>query len=123
MNIATGTTAKASVDARVLRLNAKAAEADSLNPQIATLRLARERDEDALIEIAAAGVNPSDVKAGMGMMPYAVFPRTPAIFRAASSTGRVNLSGRKSSALRAISASAATARMRAILSSRRRRWS
>ena len=30
-----------------------------------------------LIEIAAAAVNPSDVKAATGLMAYAVFPRTP----------------------------------------------
>jgi NADPH2:quinone reductase len=75
MNIATGT--KASVDTRALRLEAKAPDADSVAPQLARLRLAREREEDALIELTAAGVNPSDVKAAMGMMPYAVFPRTP----------------------------------------------
>jgi NADPH:quinone reductase-like Zn-dependent oxidoreductase len=77
MNVATGTRTKASVDARALRLEAKAPDAESVAPQPATFRLARERGEDALIEIAAAGVNPSDVKAAMGMMPYAVFPRTP----------------------------------------------
>ncbi len=32
---------------------------------------------DLLIEIKAAAVNPSDVKAATGLMPYAVFPRTP----------------------------------------------
>ncbi len=77
MNIAAAASTKASVEARVLRLQAKAADAESVDPQLATLRLARERAEDALVEIAAAGVNPSDVKAAMGMMPYAVFPRTP----------------------------------------------
>ena len=30
-----------------------------------------------LIEVKAAAVNPSDVKAATGLMPYAVFPRTP----------------------------------------------
>jgi NADPH:quinone reductase-like Zn-dependent oxidoreductase len=77
MNIAAGAGTRASVDARVLRLQAKAADAGSVDPQLATMRLVRARDEDALIEIAAAGVNPSDLKAAMGMMPYAVFPRTP----------------------------------------------
>ena len=67
MNIAAGAGTRASVDARVLRLQAKAADAGSVDPQLATMRLARARDEDALIEIAAAGVNPSDVKAAMGM--------------------------------------------------------
>ena len=30
------------------------------------------------IEVKAAGVNPSDVKAATGLMPYAVFPARPA---------------------------------------------
>ena len=30
-----------------------------------------------LVEVKAAAVNPSDVKAATGLMPYAVFPRTP----------------------------------------------
>jgi NADPH:quinone reductase len=77
MSLAAATSVEASVDARVLRLQAKAADVESVDPQLPVLRLARERDEDALIEIAAAAVNPSDVKAAMGMMPYAVFPRTP----------------------------------------------
>jgi NADPH:quinone reductase-like Zn-dependent oxidoreductase len=77
MNITAGPSTKAGVDARVLRLEAKARDVASVEPQLATLPLARQRDEDALIEIAAAGINPSDVKAAIGMMPYAVFPRTP----------------------------------------------
>jgi NADPH:quinone reductase-like Zn-dependent oxidoreductase len=32
---------------------------------------------ELLIEVKAAAVNPSDVKAATGLMPYAVFPRTP----------------------------------------------
>jgi NADPH2:quinone reductase len=77
MSIAAATTAKAGVDARVLRLQAKAPDADSVDPRLSTLHLSREREEEALVKIAAAGINPSDVKAAMGMMPYAVFPRTP----------------------------------------------
>lgn len=30
-----------------------------------------------MVAVAAAGVNPSDAKAALGLMPYAVFPRTP----------------------------------------------
>lgn len=67
----------AGVDARCLRLNAKAADAASIAPAIETRRLARQRPEEVLVEIRAAAVNPSDVKAAIGMMPYAVFPRTP----------------------------------------------
>src|SRR6202012_3492667 len=33
-------------------------------------------DGQVLVEIKAAAVNPSDIKAATGLMPYAVFPRT-----------------------------------------------
>ena len=35
------------------------------------------RADQALVRVASAGVNPSDVKAMLGLMPQAVFPRTP----------------------------------------------
>src|SRR5260370_760607 len=64
------------IGATALRLNAKAADAASLAPAIERRTLTRGAD-DAVVEIKAAGVNPSDVKAATGLMPYAVFPRTP----------------------------------------------
>src|SRR3954471_4994811 len=64
------------VEAIALRLNAKAADAAGLAPAIEKCMLARGPD-DAIVEIKAAGVNPSDVKAATGLMPYAIFPRTP----------------------------------------------
>src|SRR5712672_2691958 len=64
------------VEATALRLNAKAMDAASLAPAIEKRALARGPD-DVIVEIKAAGVNPSDVKAATGLMPYAVFPRTP----------------------------------------------
>jgi NADPH2:quinone reductase len=64
------------VEATCLRLDAKAANAESVCPRLETRRLVRGAD-DVLVEIRAAAVNPSDVKAAIGMMPYAVFPRTP----------------------------------------------
>jgi NADPH2:quinone reductase len=64
------------VDARCVRLNAKAENADSLAPAVERRSLTRAASE-VLIEIKAAAVNPSDVKAATGSMPYAVFPRTP----------------------------------------------
>jgi NADPH2:quinone reductase len=63
--------------ARAVRLNAKCADAASIAP-VLTERVALMRSAgDAVVEIHAAGVNPSDVKAATGLMPYAVFPRTP----------------------------------------------
>lgn len=63
--------------ARAVRLNAKYADAASIAPVVtAQVPLARSVG-DVVVEIHAAGVNPSDVKAATGLMPYAVFPRTP----------------------------------------------
>src|SRR3954468_13213063 len=64
------------IEATALRLNAKAADAALLAPAIEKRAVERGPD-DAVVEIKAAGVNPSDVKAATGLMPYAVFPRTP----------------------------------------------
>lgn len=65
-----------SIEATALRLNAKAVDAASLAPVIERRTLVRGTD-DVVVEVKAAGVNPSDVKAATGLMPYAVFPRTP----------------------------------------------
>ncbi|WP_022724138.1 zinc-binding alcohol dehydrogenase family protein [Rhodopseudomonas sp. B29] len=70
-------TSFAQIEARCVRLNAKAADAAAITPVVETLRLRRAVASDVLIEIEAAAVNPSDVKAATGLMPYAVFPRTP----------------------------------------------
>ena len=59
-----------------MRLLAKADDPASLAPAIERRALSRAANE-VLIEIAAAAVNPSDVKAATGLMAYAVFPRTP----------------------------------------------
>ena len=64
------------VQARCVRLPAKAADAASIAPVVETQALSR-GENDLLIEVRAAAVNPSDVKAATGLMPYAVFPRTP----------------------------------------------
>jgi NADPH2:quinone reductase len=64
------------VEARCVRLNAKAENAAAIAPGIAHHTLTR-GPSDLLIEVRAAAVNPSDVKAATGLMPYAVFPRTP----------------------------------------------
>ena len=64
------------VEARCVRLAAKADNAAALAPVVETRLLSRGAGE-LLIEVKAAAVNPSDVKAATGLMPYAVFPRTP----------------------------------------------
>ncbi len=64
------------VEARCVRLNAKVENAAALAPTVERRTLSRAANE-VLIEVMAAAVNPSDVKAATGLMPYAVFPRTP----------------------------------------------
>ena len=64
------------VEARCVRLSAKAEAPASLAPEIERRPLSRGENQ-VLIEIKAAAVNPSDVKAATGLMAYAVFPRTP----------------------------------------------
>src|SRR5882757_1320310 len=64
------------VEARCVRLLTKADDLASLAPAIERRAVSRAANE-VLIEIAAAAVNPSDVKAATGLMAYAVFPRTP----------------------------------------------
>ena len=64
------------VEATVLRLNAKVADIRDVAPQIET-RPFHANEGEVLVEILAAAINPSDGKAAIGMMPYAVFPRTP----------------------------------------------
>ena len=60
-----------------VRLHAKAADLAALAPALEPFEIADPQPGMAVVEIAAAGVNPSDVKAAQGLMPYAVFPRTP----------------------------------------------
>src|SRR6202048_3940602 len=64
------------VEARCVRLPAKADDPASIAPAIEGVVLSRAANE-VLIEVKAAAVNPSDVKAATGLMPYAIFPRTP----------------------------------------------
>jgi NADPH:quinone reductase len=64
------------VEARCVRLAAKADDVASLAPAVERRSISRSV-EQVLIEVKAAAVNPSDVKAATGLMPYAVFPRTP----------------------------------------------
>jgi NADPH:quinone reductase len=66
----------ATVEARCVRLLAKAENPAALAPVVETRSLSRATNE-LLIEVRAAAVNPSDVKAATGSMAYAVFPRTP----------------------------------------------
>ena len=61
---------------RAVRLTAKASDAESIAPAVQERFLTPGPDE-VVVEVKAAGVNRSDVKAATGQMSYAVFPRTP----------------------------------------------
>ena len=62
---------------RGLRLDAAARDAGSIGLRVVERELTRGRLDEVVVEIGAAAVNPSDAKAALGMMPHAVFPRTP----------------------------------------------
>src|SRR5258705_5130795 len=64
-----------SVEARCVRLPAKADDPASIAPVVERRDLSR-RGSELLIEVKAAAVNPSDVKDSTGPMPFAIFPRT-----------------------------------------------
>lgn len=81
---------------RALRLAARAEAIEQVAPSIEPVALARRDPDDVLVEVRAAAVNPSDAKAAIGMMPYAVFPRTPGRdFAGVVIEGPVNLVGRE----------------------------
>jgi NADPH2:quinone reductase len=62
---------------RTLRLTGKAATPEALSPGIIDAEQPQAPAGSAVVEVLAAAINPSDVKAALGMMPYAVWPRTP----------------------------------------------
>lgn len=62
---------------RALRLNSKASSVGDLAPAIEIQPPPALKSDEALVRVCCAGVNPSDVKAALGIMPKAIFPRTP----------------------------------------------
>ena len=60
-----------------VRVNDKAANADALQPHIVAQSPPALQPGHALVRVKSAGINPSDVKAALGLMPQAVWPRTP----------------------------------------------
>lgn len=63
--------------APALRLREKAETIGSLDPSIEAATVPELADSQCLVEVKASGVNMSDVKAALGQMPHAVWPRTP----------------------------------------------
>jgi NADPH2:quinone reductase len=60
-----------------LRVNSKAAGIDALQLECVAQVQPQANAGEVVIQVLAAAVNPSDVKATLGIMPHAVFPRTP----------------------------------------------
>lgn len=65
------------VTATCLRVTTKVARIEDVALATERRSLACTGPGDALVEIRAAAINPSDAKATLGLMPHAVFPRTP----------------------------------------------
>lgn len=60
-----------------LRLAVRAADLQALRPEQVAQPMPAPAAGRAVVRIGAAAVNPSDVKAALGLMPQAVWPRTP----------------------------------------------
>jgi len=60
-----------------VRVLEKSRDIDSLALQLETQAVPAFGEAECLVEVASAAVNPSDVKAALGFMPHAVWPRTP----------------------------------------------
>jgi NADPH2:quinone reductase len=60
-----------------LRVDEKSPDLDNLKIQLVDAPVPQPGPGQVLVEIIAAGVNPSDVKAALGHMPHATWPRTP----------------------------------------------
>ncbi len=64
-------------EATALHVDAKAASIDVLNLQRVAQPMPTVKPGEVVVQVQAAAINPSDVKATLGYMPLAVFPRTP----------------------------------------------
>jgi NADPH:quinone reductase len=62
---------------KALNIAAKAASADQIQVSLVEFGSNAPSVGEVTIEVRAAGINPSDAKAMLGIMPSAVFPRTP----------------------------------------------
>ena len=58
-----------------IRVLEKAADIGALHLDLQHLDVPKAGPGQLVVEVKSAGVNPSDVKATLGMMPHAVWPR------------------------------------------------
>lgn len=63
--------------AKALKVSEKSPDLDNLKIDLADVAIPKPGPGQVLVEIVAAGVNPSDVKASLGHMPHAIWPRIP----------------------------------------------
>jgi NADPH:quinone reductase-like Zn-dependent oxidoreductase len=66
-----------SAPAFAVRVLEKAASVDALKVDIVEVPVPTAATGEVVVQIKSAGINPSDAKAMLGMMPHAVWPRTP----------------------------------------------
>jgi NADPH:quinone reductase-like Zn-dependent oxidoreductase len=62
---------------KTVRVMEKSTDIDSLNLHIGAQTTPGVDSGECLVQVVSAAVNPSDVKAVLGFMPHAVWPRTP----------------------------------------------
>jgi NADPH:quinone reductase-like Zn-dependent oxidoreductase len=62
---------------QAIRVFQKAPDIGSLRLSLQQLTSPQPTPDKLVVEVRSAGVNPSDVKATLGLMPHAVWPRTP----------------------------------------------
>ena len=65
------------IEASALHVNAKASGIAALDLQRVPQPMPAAKPGEVVVQVHAAAINPSDVKATLGIMPHAVFPRTP----------------------------------------------
>lgn len=75
--VRTGDAVVAAARLGAIRLQARAESIDALTLPVEMRDPPRLTPGEALVRVASAAVNPSDVKAALGNMPQARFPRTP----------------------------------------------
>jgi NADPH2:quinone reductase len=77
MSLTSQDTQSLKIVSKGLRLHRKAPSYEAIQLAVEEHSLRSVTQDEVVIEILAAAVNPSDAKAATGLMPYAVFPRTP----------------------------------------------
>ena len=62
---------------RAIRVTKQSESAEALKLELVEIDQPIPSEKECLVEVFASGVNPSDVKALLGKMPYLTWPRTP----------------------------------------------